>query len=252
MTGRLGRSLFAAALLAVAVFASVAAAAGEPQTVTLDGTTVTLPNQGDTPKVTLNENVAIDCVAGSISVATKVELSGNDKSLSITAPSGLAVLGVSIKSGSDNTTTVVFTSTGATVTTTQGISNYVIVFCQPIPRDTTPPNCVLIAKNDLSIMITVEDPQSGIATIVPVEVVNATVTYSPNPFAGTTSPVLVTGTKLDSSKSGFLKIAVTNGAGVTTVCDPPIPASKAARKKSQVRLGLDSARTQRLHLSRMT
>lgn len=104
--------------------------------------------------------------------------------------------------------------------------------------DTTPPVCILTAKgtNALGkkyIQVTVQDPYglsdqgSGIEGIVINTVVNATITYNPNPWiVGTLSPVVITATKVNQTLSSFLKLTVTNVAGLSTTCDPEIPGVK--------------------------
>lgn len=226
-------AVLGAALLGAAVAPSADAAAGT-RIVLLDGAAVTLPNQGDLPKVFVFENVALNCRTGTIRVGTKIELSSG-KSLSLTAPTGEAILAVSIKSGVANVSTVSFSATGATVSTTQDISNYVVVYCQPKDEpDTSPPVCALsaTATNGAGakyIQVTLQDPQSGIQGIVIDDVRNASLTYTPDPYAGSKSPVIVTATKVDQTKSSFLKLTVTNLAGLSTTCDPEVPAVKVQK-----------------------
>lgn len=103
--------------------------------------------------------------------------------------------------------------------------------------DTTPPVCVLtnISADGRSIQVLVQDPDaqaaadtgSGVEDITVNTAVNATVTYTPSPwYPGTFSPVVVTATKIDPTKSSFLKLTVTNVAGLSTVCDPELPGTK--------------------------
>lgn len=106
--------------------------------------------------------------------------------------------------------------------------------------DTTPPVCVLTASGVSNgkkfIKVTVQDPAhaadsgSGIEDIVIDQLVNATLTYSPDPwYVGTLSPVTITATKIDQTKSSFLKLTVTNVAGLSTTCDPEVPGVKASK-----------------------
>ena len=107
--------------------------------------------------------------------------------------------------------------------------------------DPTPPVCVLTATGFNGagakyIQVTVQDPfgpsdaGSGIESIVIDDVRNASLTYSPDPwYVGTLSPVIITATKIDPTKGSFLKLTVTNVAGLSTVCDPEVPATKAKR-----------------------
>ena len=213
--------------------ASTATAGGE-QTVVLDGQTVILPNQGNgsTGRLDLVENLAVDCLPGSIVVATKVERSGLGKSLSITAPAGQVVLAVSVKSGNGNVTTVVFGPNTASVSTTNDISNYVIVYCTPPRVDDSDPICVLTgsgtdAGGNKYIQVTVQDPQSGIQNIAIDVAENASVEIAPDPYAGTLSPVLITATKVIPTEGSFVQVTVTNGQGLSLTCDPPVPAVRA-------------------------
>ena len=103
--------------------------------------------------------------------------------------------------------------------------------------DNTPPVCVLTATGTLAgkkfIQVTVQDPAnqsdpgSGIENIVVDAVVNATLTYNPDPwFVGTLSPIVITATKTNPALSSWLKLTVTNVAGLSTVCDPEVPGTK--------------------------
>jgi hypothetical protein len=110
--------------------------------------------------------------------------------------------------------------------------------------DTTPPVCVLSAMGVNAagakyIQVTVQDPGhaadggSGIEGINIDVVMNATLTYSQNPYpVGTFSPIVITATKTDPTKSSFLKLTVTNVAGLSTTCDPEVKptARKVATK----------------------
>lgn len=102
--------------------------------------------------------------------------------------------------------------------------------------DLTPPVCVLTATGTNGagakyIQVTVQDPNgasdsgSGIEDIVIDDVRNAALTYSPDPwYVGTMSPIVITATKIDQTASSFLKLTVTNVAGLSTTCDPEVPA----------------------------
>lgn len=115
-------------------------------------------------------------------------------------------------------------------------------FKAPI-KDTTPPVCVLTASGtDASgkryIQVTVQDPDgstdsgSGIEDIVIDDVRNATLAYSPDPwYVGTMSPVVITATKVNQSLSSFLKLTVTNVAGLSTTCDPEVPGVRRAERR---------------------
>jgi hypothetical protein len=107
--------------------------------------------------------------------------------------------------------------------------------------DPTPPVCVLtaIGTNGAGakyIQVTVQDskgsaaPGSGVESIVIDHVTNANLKYSPdNWYAGILSPVVITATKVDQTRSSFLTLTVTNVAGLSTTCDPEVPATKVKR-----------------------
>ena len=111
-------------------------------------------------------------------------------------------------------------------------------------EDPTPPVCVLTATGTDTagrkyIQITMQDPSgpldsgSGIEDIVVDKVINATLTYAPDPwYVGTLSPVTITATKVDPAQSSFLQLTVYNVAGLKTTCDPEVPAVKAKHKRS--------------------
>ena len=97
--------------------------------------------------------------------------------------------------------------------------------------DTSPPVCILTATGvNLSgqkyIQVTVQDAGSGLQTIVVNTVLNATLAYAPALVVGTTSPVVITATKIVQTSSSFLKLTVTNVAGLSTTCDPEVPGVK--------------------------
>ena len=110
--------------------------------------------------------------------------------------------------------------------------------------DSTPPVCVLTATGTNQagakyIQVTVQDPYgasdsgSGIESIEIDDVRNATLTYSPDPwYVGTMQPIIITATKTVATKSSFLKLTVTNVAGLSTTCDPEVPAVRAKAKRT--------------------
>jgi hypothetical protein len=109
-------------------------------------------------------------------------------------------------------------------------------------KDTTPPACLvtgIVAGPPKQVTISVQDAESGLASIVVNTHTNASVATSPDPFTvGTTGAVLVTGTKTNQSQSSFIRLTVTNTAGLSTVCDPLLPAVKktpAARHRGTLR-----------------
>lgn len=98
--------------------------------------------------------------------------------------------------------------------------------------DSTPPACVLtntILGPPKQILVSVQDAESGLASIVVNSKTNATVTW-PTFTSGTTSTIIVTGTKIDQTKSSFVSITVTDTAGLATTCDPVVPAVKTTHK----------------------
>lgn len=100
------------------------------------------------------------------------------------------------------------------------------------PQDTTKPLCVLSATlpgPPKQLEIVVQDPQSGLAMIAVDSISNATASW-PSPIGGTTAPVTITATKVNQRERAFLRLTVTNGAGLATVCDPVVPAGHAPRR----------------------
>ena len=101
------------------------------------------------------------------------------------------------------------------------------------PSTTTPPSCALIgtiAGPPKQIKIQVQDAQ-GLATIT-ADTTNAS--YSVPPYVGLTTPVVVTATKTpDQSKSSFIRLTITDTAGLTTVCDPIVPAVRTHKHKQR-------------------
>jgi hypothetical protein len=99
-------------------------------------------------------------------------------------------------------------------------------------KDTTKPTCVatgLVNGPPKQVKITVQDAESGITTITVNTLTNATIATTPNPVpSGTTAAVLITATKTNPSLSSFIRLTVTNGVGLATVCDPVLPAVKKA------------------------
>ncbi len=91
-----------------------------------------------------------------------------------------------------------------------------------VQKDTTAPSCVLtavIAGPPKQLQITAQDAGSGISTITVLTATNVTVSIPP--FAvGTTSPVVVTATKINQALSSTVQLEVKDVAGNKTVCDP--------------------------------
>ena len=90
-----------------------------------------------------------------------------------------------------------------------------------------PPTCELTATipgPPKQIQITVQ-ATDGLASITVDDSTNA-VTPVPVFPPNTTSPVLVTSTKVDQNAGAHVQLTVTSSAGVSTVCDPIIPGAK--------------------------
>lgn len=90
--------------------------------------------------------------------------------------------------------------------------------------DTTPPSCTLtgvIAGPPKQIQITAQDSGSGLRSIVVTSSSNATTSVPPF-TPGTTSPVVVTATKINQSAGSTVALQVTDVAGNVTNCDPAL------------------------------
>jgi Domain of unknown function DUF11 len=88
--------------------------------------------------------------------------------------------------------------------------------------DTTPPSCVLtgvVAGPPKQIQITVQDLGSGLNSVQVTASTNATVAV-PAFTPGTTSPLVVTATKIDQTQGAEVGLQVTDVAGNVTNCDP--------------------------------
>jgi hypothetical protein len=97
------------------------------------------------------------------------------------------------------------------------------------PSSGTPPACYLIGSiPGQSIAVEVQDDQ-GLQDIAETHT-NATVVI-PAYSAGTTDPVIVTATKDMPNKSSSLKLVITDVAGLTTTCDPVLPAVHKAKHR---------------------
>jgi hypothetical protein len=89
-------------------------------------------------------------------------------------------------------------------------------------QDQTPPNCQItgiIPGPPKQIVVTLNDTESGLASVVPLTLVNATLEVPPF-TVGTTSPVVVTATKINQSLASTVVIRVTDVAGNSVTCDP--------------------------------
>jgi hypothetical protein len=96
------------------------------------------------------------------------------------------------------------------------------VWRQVQQQDLTPPSCAItgiIPGPPKQILVTIQDTESGLASIVPVTLVNATLSI-PAFTVGTTSPVVVTATKINQSIASTVVLRATDVAQNSTVCDP--------------------------------
>ncbi|MDQ1421008.1 MAG: hypothetical protein QOJ52_2970 [Acidimicrobiaceae bacterium] len=101
------------------------------------------------------------------------------------------------------------------------LSHYFL--CQQGQPTPTSPACnltALLSGPPVQLQVTVQDTNSGLASVVVTSVVNAAVNV-PTFTAGTANAVVVTATKIDPSQPSSLAMRVTNTAGGVTDCDPP-------------------------------
>jgi hypothetical protein len=97
--------------------------------------------------------------------------------------------------------------------------------------DKVAPTCALtamIAGPPKKIQVTVQDTDSGIASIVVTTSANAN-TPVPAFTVGATTAVMIEATKVDQSLSSSVAITVTDVAGNVTTCDPLWPGTKAKK-----------------------
>lgn len=113
--------------------------------------------------------------------------------------------------------------------------------------DSEPPSCRLTAvgtnaQGQRYVQITAQDGVSGLASITPTTVVNATLSI-PSFTAGTTSPIVFTATKIDQTRGAQIAVDVTDAAGNATSCDPVLAEVISQKGKAgwQVYTGLSSS-----------
>jgi hypothetical protein len=89
--------------------------------------------------------------------------------------------------------------------------------------DTAPATCParVIAGPPTQLVVTVQDSDSGLASIVVTQSDNADTPVPPF-TVGTTDPVTITATKIDQSRSAHVAMTVTDVAGNSITCDPVI------------------------------
>ena len=107
-------------------------------------------------------------------------------------------------------------------TSTTKTSNDVTVTWTTSTTDTTPPTCKILSITRTPTMqnekVTVQDTGSGLASIYGISVVNGTVSVPPF-TSGTTSPVVVTASKTDLSKTTKWSFHAKDVAGNSTFCN---------------------------------
>lgn len=86
-------------------------------------------------------------------------------------------------------------------------------------EDEKPPTCVLTGSGPDYILITVQDSDSGLASVTAPEKINATVDI-PTVVKGTTDALVVTATKIDKTKRSQIELQIVDLALNDTFCDP--------------------------------
>jgi hypothetical protein len=113
-------------------------------------------------------------------------------------------------------------------------ANFTTSLWATLSNDKTPPTCALtavITGPPKQIQITVQDSDGGLVNIAPTTLVNSTVTWAP--FApGTTSPVVVTATKVNQALPSTVALQVTDVAGNVTNCDPTLLSVNVKHRRS--------------------
>jgi hypothetical protein len=112
--------------------------------------------------------------------------------------------------------------------------SYTIRVVAPQPTDTTAPECVLAGtgvdgSGKVYIEVRTRDTGSGMGSIVVTQSTNA-ITNVPPFTPGTTSPVIVRGTKINNGAGSRVMLRVTDVAGNVTDCDPEVVLLKIGRK----------------------
>jgi hypothetical protein len=118
--------------------------------------------------------------------------------------------------------------------------------------DTAPPLCSaqVVGGPPTQLVVTFQDPDSGLASIVATQSDNADTPVPPF-TSGTTDPVTVTATKIDQSRSAHVTLQATDVAGNVTTCDPVISLIQRSTKddpqNSRVRVSQAESRIQILN-----
>ncbi|MFL6260727.1 MAG: hypothetical protein ACJ76Y_13525 [Thermoanaerobaculia bacterium] len=90
--------------------------------------------------------------------------------------------------------------------------------------DTSCPHCDMAgpftnAQGQAYINVTLQDTESGLGFIIPTQQQNISLA-GPSLNYGTTSPVVITGTKIDQSQKASVQLTVVDACGNTIICDP--------------------------------
>jgi hypothetical protein len=208
----------------------------QPVTITTAGATITVNNaitrdrgtltmkktlsNPDGATVPASYSVSYNCGAGftgsrSVSTSTPATVTGipTGNTCSVSEAALAPIAGFAWAAPTYSAQPVTITTAGATIT----VNNSIV-------RDSTPPACALtqtIAGPPTQIKVTVSDSSSGLKSIVVTKANNTSVTVPPF-SVGTTSAIVVTGTKVNQSLNSEMALQVTDVAGNVTNCDPVI------------------------------
>jgi hypothetical protein len=199
--------------------------------------TITVRAINDTPTVSAIagqstfSNVALAGVAVSVgdveTPAASLGVSASSSNPAVVADAGIVVAGtgssrnlqVTPVAGASGTTTITVTVTDA------GGASASSSFVLTVVADTTPVACKItfVGGTPRRVEVTATDAGSGLARIEVTTAVNIVVpvTMSPADWAvGTTSPVVITATKVDQTKPAQVAYVVTDRSGNRSSCDP--------------------------------
>lgn len=228
-----------------------ALACGEPYILVSGGGVVITSNITLTPATATNPVGTDHTVTATVKDSTGAALSGKTVTFTVESGPNVGATGTAVTNGAGQATFTYHDSGGAgtdsisaVFTTDAGAQQKATAekIWVASTGDTTPPTCVLsgmVAGPPKQLQITISDSGSGLGSIVVTESTNADTPVPP--FAtGSTSPVLVTATKIDQSKGSNVAITVTDVAGNVTKCDPYWPGAKphkaAPHKRTVLRL----------------
>jgi hypothetical protein len=189
------------------------------------------------PTITLAPSTQTLAVDGSATVTATLMSGGNPVSgvlvsFMVTAGPNSGKTGTAVTDASGNASFTYSDSGGAGTDTTVATftdlsgrlhtSNTATEIWQSAGSDTTPPSCALaavIAGPPKQLQITVQDSDGGLKSIAATTISNATVAI-PAFTTGTTSPVVVTATKIDQATGATVTLEATDLAGNVNTCDP--------------------------------